>query len=46
MDAVAHNGFSAGSYSDATDALNDYVRANPAMKGKIKVVPAYHMEME
>lgn len=45
MDAVAHNGFSAGSYSDATDALNDYVKANPAMKGKIKVVPAYHMEM-
>ncbi|MBX3252642.1 MAG: hypothetical protein KF862_00770 [Chitinophagaceae bacterium] len=46
MDAVAHNGFSGGSYSDATDALNDYVRANPEMKGKIKVVPAYHMEME
>lgn len=46
MDSVAHNGFSGGSFSDATDALNDYVRANPSMKGKVKIVPAYHMEME
>ena len=46
MDAVAHNGFSGGSFSDATDALNDFIAANPAMKGKVKIVPAYHMEME
>lgn len=45
MAAVAHNGFSGGSYSDATDALNDFIGANPEMKGKVKIVPAYHMEM-
>lgn len=45
MAAVSNNGFSAGSYSEASDALKKLVADNPALKGKIKVVPAYHMEM-
>jgi hypothetical protein len=45
MAAMSHNGFSAGSYSEASDALKNLVANDPALKGKIKVVPAYHMEM-
>lgn len=45
MDAVAHNGFLGGSFTEASDALNDYIRNNPSKKGKVKIVPAYHMEI-
>lgn len=45
MAAMEHNGFAAGSYSEASDALKNLIANNPSLKGKIKVVPAYHMEM-
>ena len=45
MEAMAHPAFSSGSYSEASDALKDLVAKDPSLKGKIKVVPAYHTEM-
>jgi len=45
MAAMAHGDFSSGSYSEASDALKNLIANDPSLKGKIKVVPAYHMEM-
>ncbi|MFC5412203.1 DUF6603 domain-containing protein [Larkinella bovis] len=45
MKPVVHDSFSAGSFSDASDTLSALLNKNPELKGKIKVVPAYHLEM-
>jgi hypothetical protein len=44
MQQVAHGSFQNGTYSDASDALNSFLQNNTGMKGKVKVVPAYHVE--
>jgi hypothetical protein len=45
MSPVAHASFSAGSFADASDTLTSILANDPGLKGKIKVVPAYHLEM-
>jgi len=45
MTPVAHESFSTGSFSDASDALTSLLSNDPGLKGKFKVVPAYHLEM-
>lgn len=42
---VAHDSFAAGSFTDASDTLTSILNRNPGLKGKIKVVPAYHLEL-
>jgi hypothetical protein len=45
MSQVAKDSFSGGSFSEASDTLQGYLQAHPEAKGKVKVVPAYHLEM-
>jgi hypothetical protein len=45
MAQVTHGSFSAGSFSDASDTMKSLLNADPGLKGKIKLVPAYHLEM-
>ncbi len=45
MSKVAHDTFDTGSFTEATDVLQSYLQGHPEAKGKVKVVPAYHLEM-